>query len=126
MTRILRVLDVGNCSPDHAAVRRLVEGNFPGTKVVQAHGAEDALAAVKAAPFDLILVTRKLDRDYSDGIKVIEHLQADPIAKAVPIMLLTNYPEYQAAAVAAGAEPGFGKLEYDLPETLEKLRRFLA
>ncbi len=40
-------------------------------------------------------------------------------------MLLSNFPQYQEAAVAAGAEPGFGKAELDRPETLERLRRFL-
>ena len=28
---------------------------------------------------------------------------------ATPVMLVTNYPEHQQAAVEAGAEPGFGK-----------------
>lgn len=41
-----RVLDVGNCQPDHASIRRLVEGGF-GAKVVKAHGPEDALAELR-------------------------------------------------------------------------------
>ena len=126
MKRTHRVLDIGNCSPDHAAVRRLIEGNFSGAEVVQAHGAEDALAVLKASHFDLILVNRKLDRDYSDGLDVIRQLKSDPTARTLPVMLLSNYPEYQSAAVAAGAEPGFGKLEYEREETLAKLRRFLG
>ena len=32
----------------------------------------------------------------------------------------------QEAAVAAGAEPGFGKAELDRAETVEKLTRFLG
>ena len=120
-----RVLDVGNCSPDHAAVRHLIEGNFADAQVVQVHGTEDALAALHSGPFDLIFVNRKLDQDYSDGLEVIKRLKADPVAKSVPVMLLTNFSEYQATAVAAGAELGFGKLEYDQPETLAKLRRLL-
>jgi hypothetical protein len=36
-----RVLDVGQCGPDHAAIRRLVQGTF-GAEVVQADSLEDA------------------------------------------------------------------------------------
>ena len=41
-------------------------------------------------------------------------------------MLLSNFPEAQEAAVKAGAEPGFGKAEFDRPETVERLARFLG
>jgi hypothetical protein len=41
-------------------------------------------------------------------------------------MLVTNYPQHQAEAVAAGAVRGFGKLEYGDPATLEKLRAVLT
>ena len=40
-------------------------------------------------------------------------------------MLVTDYPEYQRAAVKAGAEAGFGKSELQTPQTREKLKRFL-
>jgi hypothetical protein len=40
-------------------------------------------------------------------------------------MLISNYEEHQAAAVAAGAQPGFGKLSLNSPQTLERLGKFL-
>jgi hypothetical protein len=40
-------------------------------------------------------------------------------------MLVSNYPEYQQQAIAAGCEPGFGKAELSAPATLDKLARFL-
>ena len=40
-------------------------------------------------------------------------------------MLVTNYAEHQHTAIAAGAEPGFGKLAYNEPATHERLARFL-
>jgi CheY-like chemotaxis protein len=120
-----RVLDVGNCVPDHAAIRGLVERNFDA-KVVQADDLASALAELQKQPVDLVLVNRKLDLDYSDGLTIVRHLKADPQWSATPVMLITNYPEYQAEAVTAGAEPGFGKQELRTTETLEKLRRFLA
>ena len=62
-----RVLDVGNCGPDFAAIKQLMK-RFD-CEVLQSHGAEDALAALHAGPIDLVLVNRKLDQDYSDGIE---------------------------------------------------------
>ena len=70
-------------------------------------------------------VNRKLDADYSDGIEVIRRIKTDPKLSQTPCMLVTNYPEHQQAAVAVGAEPGFGKLTYHEPATHEKLAKFL-
>jgi CheY-like chemotaxis protein len=114
-----RVLDVGNCGPDHAAIKRLM-GRFDA-EVTQADGAADALAALRTGGIDLVLVNRKLDMDYSDGIEVIRQIKADPELVATPVMLITNYPEHQDAAERLGALRGFGKLEYDKPETHERI-----
>jgi CheY-like chemotaxis protein len=120
-----RILDIGNCGPDHAAIRTYLTRNFD-CEVVQVDDAAGAFAELTAAPFDLVLVNRKLDIDYSDGIDVIRALKADPTTAAVPVMLVTNYPERQDAAVAAGALRGFGKLEFGKPETREKLSAVLG
>jgi CheY-like chemotaxis protein len=120
-----RVLDVGQCSPDHATIRSFLTRHFD-CDVVQAHGADDTLVQLKSRQFDLVLVNRKLDADYSDGIEIIRRIKADHAIAGVPVMLVTNYPEHQEAAVAAGAIRGFGKLEYDKPETREKLAAVLA
>ncbi len=120
-----RVLDVGNCVPDHAAVRALMERTF-GAEVVQTHGPEDTLAELKAGSFDLVVINRKLDQDYSDGLDIIKTIKADAALAKTPVMLITNYEDHQADAVAAGAEPGFGKLSMSSPQTLERLRKFLS
>ena len=120
-----RVLDVGQCGPDHAAIRRLLEGAF-GAEVVQADRLDDALAALRRGPFELVLVNRKLDIDYSDGMEIVRAIKADPRLAATPVMLVTNYPEHQQAAIAAGAEQGFGKAELALAQTRERLARFLS
>ena len=117
------ILDVGQCAPDHATIREFLTTHFD-CAIVQCHGAEDTLAELARRPFDLVLVNRKLDRDYSDGLEIIRQLKQSA-AKDIPVMLVTNYPEHQDAAVAEGAARGFGKLEYDQPETLEKLRAVL-
>lgn len=124
-TATKRVLDVGNCSPDHSAIRATLARHF-GAEVEQAHGPGDALSALKAGKFDLVLINRKLDQDYSDGLEILQQIKADPQLAATPCMLITNYPEHQATAVAAGAEPGFGKLSLSAPETIERLGKFLS
>jgi two-component system chemotaxis response regulator CheY len=120
-----RVLDVGQCSIDHAAIRRLLVSEF-GAEVAQADGPDDALRLLRASEFDLVLVNRKLDADQSEGINVLRAIRAEPALAEVPVMLLTNYPEHQASAVAAGAAPGFGKAELDSAATRAKLARFLG
>jgi CheY-like chemotaxis protein len=120
-----RVLDVGNCGPDHAAIRRLVEGRFDAT-VTQAHSADETLALLRAEPFHLVLVNRKLDVDYSDGLQIIQQIKGDPQLRHVPVMMISNYAEHQQLAAQAGAEPGFGKLALGSPATVELLRPYLS
>ena len=120
-----RVLDVGQCTPDHTTIRKYLTRHFV-VEVVQTHGPEDTLAELKQQPYDLVLINRKLDRDYSDGLEILRQIKTDPQLASMPVMLVTNYPEHQDAAVAEGAERGFGKLEFDQPETEQKLARFLG
>ncbi len=123
MTR--RVLDVGQCGPDHAAITRLMRSGF-AVEVDRAEDAEECLAALDAREYALVLVNRKLDCDYSDGLEVIRAIRSFPAFANVPVMLVSNYPEAHAQAVAAGAVPGFGKDDLGSPETLDLLRRWLA
>lgn len=120
-----RIIDVGNCAPDHAAIRRLIETNFDA-RVVQAHDLKDALRELEREPAALVLVNRKLDIDYSDGMAIIRHLKSSEQWAATPVMLISNYAEYQDEAVSAGAESGFGKQELRSEETLAKLKRLLT
>ncbi len=120
-----KILSVGQCLPDTFALRALIEENFDA-ELVTADRADDTLSQLRAGGITLVLVNRKLDIDYSDGLEIIKQIKADPQLASVPAMLVTNYSEHQDAAVAAGAERGFGKLELDQPETLFNLRRFLA
>ena len=120
-----RVLDVGQCGPDHATISRYLTRHFD-VEIVQTHGPDDTLEQLRTSAFDLVLVNRKLDADYSDGLDVVRKIKADPATAAVPVMLVTNYPEHQDQAIAAGAIRGFGKLEYDKPETLQRVAAVLG
>jgi CheY-like chemotaxis protein len=120
-----RVLDIGNCGLDHGAIRGLLERSF-GADVVQADGPADALPLLRKEAFDLVLVNRKLDQDYSDGLEVIKAIKADAALASLPCMLITNYPDQQEVAVAAGAEYGFGKKELQTEQIRSRLAKFLG
>ncbi|MCA9257966.1 MAG: hypothetical protein KDA61_02145 [Planctomycetales bacterium] len=119
-----RVVDVGNCGPDHWAICRLITTHFEA-EVVQCHSQHDAVAELERRRANLVLVNRKLDCDYSDGVEVIRSIKAHHELHDVPVMLITNYPEHQQLAVDMGAEMGFGKLQFEHLDTLEKLAQFL-
>jgi two-component system chemotaxis response regulator CheY len=120
-----RVLDVGQCGPDHASIRSYLTNHFE-VEIVQAHGLADTMSELRTGHFDLVLINRKLDADYSDGIEILRAIKAEAATRHVPTMLITNYAEHQDAAVAAGAQRGFGKLEFDRLETKEKLAAILG
>jgi hypothetical protein len=73
---------------------------------------------------DLLLVNRALDGDFAepDGIALIRRLAASREGPAPALMLISNYPEAQAQAVAAGAVAGFGKKELNTPRAAGCLR----
>ncbi len=119
------VLDIGNCGPDHNAIRSMLQSNFDA-EVLQADATADAIEILQSKRVDLILVNRKLDVDYTDGIDVLTAIKADARFSEIPAMLVTNMDDYQQDAVQKGAEYGFGKLALRNPETQERLRKFLA
>jgi len=119
-----KVLSIGNCRYDHGRLASLLSEHFQA-EVVYARQTDEALEKLRAERFDLVLVNRIFHRSGQEGLEVIRRLKAEPDLAATPVMLLSNYPEFQQQAVAAGAEPGFGKEEYDSPTVIEELRRFL-
>ncbi len=119
------VVDCGNCGPDYNAIRQMVQSNFEAV-VLQTHSLEDTLVLLAQRSVDLVTVNRKLDRDYSDGMDVIRGIKADPRFSSVPIMLVTNYDEYQEAAAKVGAVRGFGKLTVRDPATVGLLQPYLG
>jgi two-component system chemotaxis response regulator CheY len=119
-----KILAVGNCSVDHGALARLVSGHFPA-QLCRAQQINDALAQLRGDTFDLVLVNRVFHGIAQQGLDLIRQIKADPTLAATPVMLLSNYPQCQQEAVAAGAEPGFGKDHLHHAETREKLRPFL-
>lgn len=92
-------------------------------EVLQADHLADTLVQLEQHAVDLVLVNRKLDIDYSDGLEIIKAIKSHQQFGKIPVMLVSNLEDYQAEAVAAGAEYGFGKLALASPETHTRIRK---
>jgi two-component system chemotaxis response regulator CheY len=119
-----RVLDVGNCYFDHSQISGAISDAFDA-ELELASKPEEVLPRLRQGSFDLVLVNRTLHGGTGDGVDLIRQIKSDPELAGTPVMLLSDYEEYQQAAVAAGAEPGFGKSGLKSEDTREKLARFL-
>ena len=119
----VRILDVGQCGFDHAAIHAFLQHVMP--VVVDAAGtAQEAEKLLHIHRYNLVLINRILDRDGSSGIELIEQLRQIP--NCPPLMLVSNLPDAQARAMAAGALQGFGKSTIHLPQVAEHLQAVLA
>lgn len=119
-----RVLDVGNCDPDHAMIRGMLTEHFD-VDVDRVMFVEEAVGRMRERSYDLVLFNRLIFADGSDGSELLRRAQSDPALRQVPIMMISNYPEAQAGAVAAGGRPGFGKRAIRSPETVGLLAGYL-
>jgi two-component system chemotaxis response regulator CheY len=119
-----RVLSVGQCGFDHGNIARLLQGAFDA-EVVPAGSAPEALRLLRQQPVQLVLINRVFDRDGASGLDFIRELKRDENLRPIPVMLVSNLPEAQAEAVAAGAVPGFGKSALDEPRVREQLAGYL-
>ncbi|HYE20586.1 MAG TPA: hypothetical protein VEA69_19210 [Tepidisphaeraceae bacterium] len=116
---------VGHCGPDSSYLRMTVQRVGKDVKVVSADDDRE-LSRVLAEGVDLVLFNRELGYGFTHamGVDAIRHLRA--MSPGLKMMLVSNYADAQAAAVAAGALPGFGKREIGSPRVLEVLQAALA
>ncbi len=122
---IKTVLNVGQCRPDTAAITHFLTSNF-GATVINADLPADSMTALQQHQVDLVLINRKLDADYSDGMEILSAIKADSSLADIPVMLVSNFAEWQEKAVAAGATYGFGKAELSSAETIARVRGALG
>jgi CheY-like chemotaxis protein len=125
MNGLRKVLSIGQCEPDSAALARFLTKHFD-VSIDRAALPDEALGKMRSDRYDLVLINRKLDADYSDGTEILKAIKGDDDLARTPVMVVSNYEEAQREAAALGAEYGFGKLEYAKPEVVERLKPFLA
>lgn len=121
----LRVLSVGQCGFDHGQISRSLLRDFDA-QTTGADTHEEALALLEAGGFHLVLVNRIGDADGRPGVDLVRAIKADSRLAEIPVMLVSNHEEAQAEAVAAGAEPGFGKSDLGRDRAYKAVDRALA
>lgn len=116
---------VGHCGPDSSYLRLAISKAGKDIQILSADD-DDELHRTLAGGVDLLLLNRQLDFGFSEheGVKLIDTLRAQH--PGIKTMLVSNYPDAQAAAVKAGALPGFGKREIGTPRVAELIRAALA
>jgi len=120
-----KVVLVGHCGPDSSYLRMAVQ-RAARDAVISMADDDKHLAEILDAGADLLLVNRTLDYGFADesGVALIAKLRAaHPNLRA---MLVSNYPDAQAEAIASGALPGFGKRELGTPRVAEIIRGALG
>ena len=85
-----------------------------------------AMEKLESESFDLVLVNRKIDQDYTDGTELVKMMKANEKTRDVPVMLVSNLPDAQKEAMSLGAEKGFGKDYLRARNTLELLQPYLG
>lgn len=120
-SRPVLFLLVGHCGPDASMLRSAVRRAVPGAAFAEAH--DDAGLAAHRSDGSVWLVNRALDGDFAvaDGIGLIAREGG-----RVRTALVSNFPEAQAAAIAAGASPGFGKTALNSEATARTLAALAA
>lgn len=116
-----KVALVGHCGPDSSYLRMTISSAIKNATILSAD--DDAeLHEVLGENVDLLLFNRELGYGFSEneGVRVIDRLRGE--YPSLKMMLISNYPDAQAAAVAAGALPGFGKRDIGSPKVKEILR----
>jgi len=120
-----KVALVGHCGPDSSFLKIAVSRAAKEAKILSADDSQ-SLKRVLDDGVDLLLFNRQLDFGFEaeEGVEIIRELR--PKYPNVKMMLVSNYADAQAAAVAEGALPGFGKREVNSPKVAEMIRDALA
>lgn len=120
---IHNVLLVGHCGFDSGSLTHLVSQAM-GVNAQRVNS--DAQLDKQAGPHTLLLINRVLDGDFKagDGVQLVEQLAAKGDAPAM--MVITNYPDVQKKAKAAGALQGFGKNDIGDAALVQRLKKLVS
>jgi hypothetical protein len=111
---------IGHCGPDSYLMKSAVSRAVPGATITSVDDQAGLKRHVHADA--VLLINRVLEYGFDTdcGIELIRTLaQSEP---RPAMMLVSNLPEAQSQAQAAGARPGFGKREINSDRTKALLR----
>lgn len=120
-----RVLNVGHCSADGAAIKSFLKQNFD-VDVVSAATADEAMSSLHNSPFDLVLINRVFDADGQSGLTLLQDIKNHAGLSKVPVILISNLAEAQKKALDRGAAPGFGKQDIGSAKAIDCLAEVLS
>ena len=124
MSPVKQIVLVGHCAADCRMLKSAIERATPGV-AVRSVGDMKALETLALACC-LLLINRVLSSGWpaSAGVELIKLLKASPLPPAM--MLLSDFPDAQQQAEAAGAMPGFGKSELGGEKMTQRLQAALG
>jgi len=116
---------VGHCGPDAGYLMAVVRRAVEGAQVLIIDDQRELAELLNDGGADLVLLNRELNYGFEEslGVDVIKRLRISH--PHVKMMLVSNYPDALAQAVAAGALPGFGKRDLGSARVTDLLRSAL-
>lgn len=124
----LRIVLVGHCGPDAAALRSAILSTLPDAVVERAN--DLSALEVLASDADLLLINRVLEGTFerTSGLDLVRRFsgacgsgEGGGAGRRPRLMLVSNHEEWQREAVQAGACPGFGKRDLSTPRMAQAL-----
>ncbi len=115
---------VGHCGADSYGLSRAVSRAVKDAAVVSADNEQTLARHIEGG--GVLLINRVLDGGFAteSGVDLIASLAAHEPKPAM--ILISNYADAQDAAVAAGAQRGFGKSELGSPRVDQLLKSLAA
>jgi DNA-binding NarL/FixJ family response regulator len=118
------VVLVGHCGVDGPRLQSEIGGALKGTDVTRVNSDADLQRACREGA-DLLLINREpLGFESGAGVDLIKRVRSEyPNQK---MMLVSDYPDAQQEAIAAGALEGFGKRDIGSPKLVETVKQALG
>jgi hypothetical protein len=116
---------VGHCGVDGPRIEAQIQSIVDAADVCSCNDA-DALNRVCDEGVDLLLFNRELGFGFDDGQGVDLMADVHESHPDVKMMLISDYPDAQAAARKVGALPGFGKADLGTSKVEKALRDALS
>lgn len=101
---------------------RVITSNFPGTQIDEAASRGDLVSKVLGGQYDLIVTDNDMP-ERNAGLDAIRDIRR--AGNRTPIIMVTARTDAAMDAVRLGAEAAYDKADFDGPEILEEMAKYL-
>lgn len=121
------VISAGQCGYDNGRLRSLIRSINPDLIFHATDSAAETERLIEENPgsIALVLVNRVFDANGQSGLELIQTLTGKQAESRPHVMLVSNYEDAQAMAIAHGALPGFGKSALGDSRTADRIKSAL-